>query len=335
MRLCACCILAMLVILLTSACSRDPTASRATSPSLEQATKDLPFVNTIGLEFVPIPEKPGVWMCRTETRVQDFKRYTEKTGYQQVGGAYVMRINNTSDGGYTTAWELDEKASWKDPGFQQSGLHPVVCVSWKEAKAFCEWLNEVEPGKHYRLPTDSEWSVAVGLSQKYPWGNEWPPPIGSGNYLGSEGVRDRPGSWWPKVFEYDDGAPKTARVARYTESQLGFFDLGGNVSEWCEDSYKATMNDANILEELPYLKVETTSNGTSFKVVRGGSWSISSEVYVRSASRYRERPSFRLFNIGFRLVVEIDALRSDTVEKTDSEQNVAEQPSTRLQSKSK
>jgi formylglycine-generating enzyme required for sulfatase activity len=65
------------------------------------------------------------------------------------------------------------KATWKKPGFEQSPMHPVVGVSWHDAKAFCGWLTEpkhglgaLPAGAHYRLPTDKEWSIAVGLSSE-------------------------------------------------------------------------------------------------------------------------------------------------------------------------
>ena len=80
----------------------------------------------------------------------------------------------------------------------QTPEHPVCNVSWLDAKAFCEWLSEGEQrskmlsaGLHYRLPTDAEWSKAVGLEYEagntpeeksdkmeriFPWGIQWPPP---------------------------------------------------------------------------------------------------------------------------------------------------------------
>ena len=72
------------------------------------------------------------------------------------------------------------------------------CVNWDDAKAFCAWLSKKE-GKTYRLPTDHEWSIAVGIGDQedekatpeeksgkipgvFPWGEDWPPPKGAGNY---------------------------------------------------------------------------------------------------------------------------------------------------------
>ena len=48
------------------------------------------------------------------------------------------------------------------PDFPQTDAHPAGNVRWEDAKAFCAWLSKKE-GRMYRLPTDAEWSLAVGL----------------------------------------------------------------------------------------------------------------------------------------------------------------------------
>jgi len=276
---------------------------RTAADRLRGATKESPFVNSLGLEFVPVPGRDGVWMARTETRVRDFRAYASATGYAQEGGAFVMKVVENEGGGHRTTWELDASASWEDPGFEQTGDHPVVCVSWEEARAFCDWLAEQEPGLRYRLPSDAEWSAAVGSVGKYSWGNEWPAPAGSGNYSGKEMAEHLPGSGWRTAYDYDDGAVFTARVGSYRENRFGFYDLGGNVWEWCEDIYKASMNDADALEAFPVLKNEKHSDGTPFRVLRGGSWSDGTEMFLRSSRRDCGTPSVRGVSGGFRLVV--------------------------------
>ena len=174
------------------------------------------FENTLGMKFVPVPGT-DVQFCIWETRVQDYAAY-----------AAANRVENTK-------WKLG-------PGFGQTPTCPVVWVDWNEARAFCAWLTKKEqaagklkPGQRYRLPTDAEWSVAVGLGKEpgntpeeknggikgvYPWGNEHPAPQGAGNYYGSMRV-DR-FSW-------------TSPVGSFAANALGIHDLGGNVWEWCED----------------------------------------------------------------------------------------------------
>ena len=131
------------------------------------------------MKFVPVAGTE-VAFCIWETRVKDYAAYAA--------------ANAGVDGRLEKLW----------PGFKQEDTHPVVKVSWNDANAFCAWLTKkelaegkIKAGQKYRLPTDAEWSVAVGLGKEkgntpeaksegikdvYPWGKEWPPPVGAGNY---------------------------------------------------------------------------------------------------------------------------------------------------------
>jgi formylglycine-generating enzyme required for sulfatase activity len=175
------------------------------------------------MKFVPVPGTE-VSFCIWETRVKDYAAYAA--------------ANAGVDG------------KWKNPvyfkrKFSQGETHPVVMVNWDDAQAFCAWLTRKEraagkitASQRYRLPTDAEWSVAVGLGKEtdkwgkaprdksifikgvYPWGKEWPPPKGAGNYGQSLNVDS---------FEY------TSPVGSFSPNAFGIYDLGGNVAEWCED----------------------------------------------------------------------------------------------------
>src|SRR5690606_7831282 len=99
--------------------------------------------------------------------------------------------------------------AWREPRFRDEPVtpgptHPVVNVSWDDARAFAKWLTHRErvagritASAEYRLPTDLEWSAAAGLTKEtgawpldrlraapeiFPWGRTWPPPETSGNY---------------------------------------------------------------------------------------------------------------------------------------------------------
>ncbi len=275
-------------------------SGQKTGGDAAKATKENPFVNTLGMQFVPVPGTQ-VLFCRTETRVRDFETFVAATGYEQKGGISVMTTEKKTDGSYDYSWKLDEKASWRAPGFEQGRDHPVVGVSWEEARKFCAWLSKKE-GKTYRLPTDDEWSAAVGLGT-YPWGSAWPPPAGAGNYGDKAFIASLPGNWTSPLGEFNDGAARTAAVASYTANSLSIFDLGGNALEWCEDEYKASMNSPEVLKEYAILKNEKADDGTAFRVLRGASWCNYVPLSLRSSFRLFGHPGYRDGDYGFRCVL--------------------------------
>ena len=137
--------------------------------------------------------------------------------------------------------------------------YPVVGLSWDDANAFCKWLTEKESaggklpkGMKYRLPTDEEWSRAVGLAKEdgatpkdrdgknqmdFPWGIGFPPSRAKvGNYADSAFHEKFPND--PSIEGYTDGYPTTAPVGSFASNEDGIYDLGGNVWEWCEDLFE-------------------------------------------------------------------------------------------------
>jgi formylglycine-generating enzyme required for sulfatase activity len=235
-----------------------------TEPKPEAKIPANAFVNTLGMPFVPVPGTE-VQFCIWETRVKDYAAYAA--------------ANAGVDG------------SWKRPGFSQTDTHPVVKVSWNDAQAFCEWLTKkelaagkIKEGQKYRLPTDAEWSVAVGLGNEkgktpkekkrngikgvYPWGKEWPPAVGAGNF-----------HKYLKVDKFDYTAP----AGSFAANQHGLHDMGGNVWEWCEDWYD------------PAAKAR--------RVLRGASWLNGLPDDLLSSYRYGITPGGRSFIIGFRCVL--------------------------------
>ena len=174
------------------------------------------WTNSLGMIFVPVPGTK-VWFCVWETRVRDFMVFATATGR---GATEVVK----------------EIWSKKYDGFDLTPKHPVWRVNWFDANEFCRWLSELENSDiagsaRYRLPTDAEWSAAAG-DTKYPWGNDYPPATGAGNY-GSKLSID--------TFRY------TSPVGSFNANQHGIYDLGGNVWEWCEDWYRKEMNTSRLL----------------------------------------------------------------------------------------
>ncbi|MEQ1851651.1 MAG: bifunctional serine/threonine-protein kinase/formylglycine-generating enzyme family protein, partial [Chthoniobacteraceae bacterium] len=163
------------------ALSTDPSARNATPGTTDAAlaTKDVPFINTLGMKFVPVPITGGptngqrVLFSVWETRVQDYDLFAKET-----------------------------QREWRSPDFEQGPMHPAILLTWDDANSFCTWLTERESNagrlgsnERYRLPSDHEWSCAAGIgarenpvlspSEK----NEKLPdlfPWGGGNFAGEE-----------------------------------------------------------------------------------------------------------------------------------------------------
>ena len=259
------------------------TKYRRVSPT---PSMDGPWQNSLGMKFVPVPGTQvlfSIW----DTRVADFLAYAQDTGYRQQGGIDVLKVLKNPDGTYRLDRSADPAASWENPGFSQGANNPVVGVSWNEAKAFCDWLTKKEQragligtNQFYRLPADQEWSAAAG-SGKYPWGNDWPPPRGAGNYRDDAFVAALPGTGWQQV-PGNDGYARTSPVGSFSANQYGLYDMGGNVWQWCED---------------------WLDSGPNFCLLRGGSWAEYTQEALSSSSRRAVTPDSRIDRRGFRCVL--------------------------------
>ncbi len=190
---------------------------------------------------------------------------------------------------------------------------PVVKVSWQEAAAYCNWLSArqgLEPyyqqhgksyvpvsptGNGYRLPFEAEWAYAarmVGRTRpgRYPWDGVFPPRTPSGNYA-DEAAR----TLIPVVIKgYYDGFPVLAPVKSFPRNMGGFFDMGGNVSEWCHDYYSPHPAPVSGRAVDPMGPA-----GGRHHVVRGSSWRDGAMTELRLS--YRGYADKGRDNLGFRV----------------------------------
>ena len=218
----------------------------------------------------------GFYLGSHEVTVGQFKQFVTDTKYETTGekdGKGAYGINETGK------IEMHAKFTWKSPGFEQTDDHPVVDVSWQDAKAFCKWLSEKEK-KTYRLPTEAEWEYAcrAGTKTAYAHGDA---PEG----LATSGIKGK------------DGHILTAPAGQFKANAFGLFDMHGNVWEWCEDWYEPN--------SYPKEKqVDPTGPATGkAKVQRGGGWS-SDASRLRSAARVgRDESAYRGCYLGFRVVL--------------------------------
>lgn len=189
------------------------------------------------------------------------------------------------------------------PVAPQGADYPAYGVSYAEAVSFCEWLtrkeqalNLIRPWQRYRLPTDLEWSRFAGLRGEsgatpeqrntsanggFPWGAEWPPPPGAGNFADLSAAAYFGAN---VIAGYTDGFDTTAPVGSFTASPLGLYDLAGNVWEWVQDPY--------------------SDGSDGLQVVRGGGWNSAEREVLATGYRNPVPASTREGYYGFRYVLD-------------------------------
>ncbi|HSE60427.1 MAG TPA: formylglycine-generating enzyme family protein, partial [Nitrospiraceae bacterium] len=164
------------------------------------------------------------------------------------------------------------------------GRRPVINVSWDDAKAYAKWLSQAT-GRHYRLPTESEWEYAARSGGQ----DEFWAGTSDERNLQDYAVFDR---------LIDKG---TESVGTKQPNGLGLYDMSGNVWEWVEDcwhdNYAGAPEDGSAW-------LESGGGDCGARVVRGGSWGYS-PVYLRASSRGWHPAGLRGNAVGFRLVQDI------------------------------
>ncbi len=198
----------------------------------------------------------GFYLDKNEVTVTDYQRCVSNEGPCTPPEAY------------------DAAHSWKkycNWGRSRGGDHPINCVTWHQAKAYCSWTGK-------RLPTEAEWEKASrGTEERiYPWGMHSP--------------SNR--ACWKR----QDSGLGTCPVGSYPEggSAYGALDMAGNVYEWLSDWYGQR-----------YYLVSSARNPKGpatgrTRVVRGGSWSSFNAWFLRISYRVTYPPLVGRNYIGFR-----------------------------------
>ncbi|MBS4206897.1 formylglycine-generating enzyme family protein [Bacillus sp. FJAT-50079] len=247
-------------------------------------------------------------MDRYTVTNEKFSRFVDETGYktdaEKYGWSFVFykllsekmanSVSQVVQG--TPWWSVVEGAYWFQPEGPDSTIqsrmdHPVVHISWNDAKAYCGWAGK-------RLPTEAEWEFAArgGLIQKrYPWGDELTP--------NEEHLCNIWQGKFPVHNTLEDGYLGTAPVHSFQPNGYGLYQMSGNVWEWCEDWFSPTFHQKEGSDNPKGPAVGET------KSMRGGSY-LCHDSYCnryRVAARTSNTPDSSTGNLGFRCVKDVES----------------------------
>jgi formylglycine-generating enzyme required for sulfatase activity len=202
-------------------------------------------------------------LCAHEVTIGQFRRFVQATGT-------VTEADKKGGGGVdsTGLWRSrGREYSWRNRGFEQTDDHPVVNVTWNDARAFCEWLSWQESCT-YELPTEAQWEHACRAGTVGHYGNGDVQGVleGSANVadVSCENAMTLLSEDW--VVAWNDGYPFTAPVGRFKPNAFGIHDVIGNAAEWCADWFKE-----DFYAESPRDDPTGPPSGTA-RVWRGGAW---------------------------------------------------------------
>ncbi|MDR7300285.1 formylglycine-generating enzyme family protein [Haloactinomyces albus] len=239
------------------------------------------------------------WISATAVSNADFAAFVGSTGYRTeaerfgwsfvFGGLLPDDFPPTQGVAAAPWWRVVEGSDWAHPEGGQSDVrtrqdHPVVHVTWADAKAYCEWAG-------LRLPTEAEWEYAARAGLQgcaFPWGDELEPD-----------GRHRMNVWqgtFPQHNTRADGWYGTCPVAQFPANAYGLYNMTGNIWEWCHDWF-----DDTVPSRKPRTNPRGPAHGTR-RIARGGSY-LCHESYCRRyrvSARQGITPDTSIGNTGFR-----------------------------------
>jgi formylglycine-generating enzyme len=246
----------------------------------------------IDLDFVLV-EKGRFFMGADKNESEALERENPRHAVEITESFYMARYPCTQ-----RLWQA-VMGNENNPSRFQGNDHPVEKVNWLEVQKFLEnlnqkyWASNSEAKGGFRLPTEAEWEYAARGGQHQ----------AEFKYAGSDKLNE--------VGFYDENSnghtwPVNAGKQANT---LGIYGMSGNVWEWCDDIW-----DENVYAKRKELGlyedrwIDTSSDESSYRVMRGGSWDSLSQG-CRGAYRYWWYPGYRSSILGFRLVFSFSVQR--------------------------
>lgn len=211
-----------------------------------------------------IPDKLNMGATRREPG----RRSNEIEKSVQLTRAYYLGTHEVTNLAYKE-FDLSHNSGMLGRSLLGDDDRPVVNVAWEQVARFCNWLSQqnslptayeqvggiwrlVTPvNTGFRLPTEAEWAWAAryekgGTPNRFPWGNNMPPPAGAGNYADEAAANMVP----YHVVGYNDTFRGPAPVGSFTANNFGIYDLNGNVSEWVNDFYTASVERGLLTDPI-------------------------------------------------------------------------------------
>jgi formylglycine-generating enzyme required for sulfatase activity len=226
------------------------------------------FTNSVGMKFVWI--RPGSFQMGSDpVTASDEERPVHKVTLTK---GYYLQITEVTQ----AQWEM---VMGTNPSAFKGSDRPVENVSWDDAQEFLARLNTKEKDTRYGLPTEAQWEYACRAGGLEP--NTAP------------NLDDV--AWW-----IENSGGKTHPVGQKKANVWGFYDMLGNVSEWCQDWLGAYSPNDQVDPARPEREFPAIIPA---RVVRGGNIvSVGPSTYQSCSVRGNLRPGYRNGDVGFRCV---------------------------------
>jgi formylglycine-generating enzyme required for sulfatase activity len=202
------------------------------------------------------------------------------------------------------AQQRSQTRNYLAPGFEQTGSHPVVCISWNDAVDYVRWLS-AKTGKNYRLPSEAEWEYAARGGDRGPWHVAESPSESCkfGNILDATAVEKHAVADRALAAECSDQWANTSPAGLFPMNAFGLVDMYGNAHEWVQDCWN---DDLRTLPAngAPRLGEDGSSQCASeLRVRRGSAWTTP-PILSGFAARWKGTAMHAFQDTGFRVARE-------------------------------